>query len=342
MKLSIKTLKKLFLCCFSGISFAGYTQVSDSSLYTPIFASPVVLSERIFGSWEMPAFNPIYHSKREEDDSIYQADGYLVDEMPDSSNYETYYQLACVLWNLEKVIKAEKMFLVIIKSKEKHYSTTWYHSSDIPGDTTTNTYGYGSFTSSYKNSAAIFLTKIYIEQRKFSEAFKYVQQAINKYPVKYSCGTGYLSQKRVYDFLYAACYTGLKQFDKVLHLLLPTAFDECPDPLLESIKKKYSPAIVKAHLLSAEKNMRFTFDKEPILGYTEHTEGDSVRVDSLKYYSGSAEFVLFDRKIKIRPVHLDNGDRVDRAYLVNFFRKNFFYKELARYAGISDAETSRL
>src|SRR5688572_24794009 len=90
------------------------------------------------------AFDFISHFPDDEDVKIYESHKHLIGQLPTEKNHVKYIQLAMSLWDLEKTNFAEKMFLNIVNSKIKSYTTTYYHSSDIPGDTTSNLYGYGS------------------------------------------------------------------------------------------------------------------------------------------------------------------------------------------------------
>ena len=105
-----------------------------------------------------------------EDTSFIKKYAKLIASEPSKTNYHNYYLLACSLWDLNKLEEAKKMFLKIINSKASFYVNSINYSSDIPGDTTSNNYGYGSFTTNYQNYAARYLAKIYIEQKQFESA----------------------------------------------------------------------------------------------------------------------------------------------------------------------------
>jgi len=158
----------------------------------------------------------------------------LVNQQPTAENYGKYYALACSLWELNRLPEAEAMFLRIINSRRAYYCATYYHQSDIPGDKSSPVYGYGSYTSSYKNSAAIYLAKINIEKKEFSIALYCLDAAVNKYKAAYSCGTGYLWQQNEYDALYAACYRGIR--NKIVRLLVPGTLIEDTEIIVNTIK----------------------------------------------------------------------------------------------------------
>jgi hypothetical protein len=124
-------------------------------------------------------------------------------------NYSDYFYLACSLWNIHKTAEAESLFLKIVASDLPAYNITYKHSTDIPGDTTSNSYGYGSYSSHYKNTACLYLAKIYIEKEQFQMALTYVELADKKYIQYYSCGTGYMHYRYKIDGLYECCNEGL-------------------------------------------------------------------------------------------------------------------------------------
>ena len=159
------------------------------------------------------------------------------------------------------------MFLTIVNSKEKYYASTYYHSSDIPGDKTKNIYGYGSFTSNYKNYSAIYLAKIYLEKKRFDKALQYLEGAVKKYKVTYNCGTGFHRQQEEYDFLYASCYEGLNRHKEVLDLLLPSCLDRNDEIIIAAIKKTYSQKEIQEGLQKAETSIECSLDTFPSYAY---------------------------------------------------------------------------
>ncbi len=220
---------------------AIFSKKSFSQSYSDVFGKDSLPVLSLTGSTFTynPMFNCIYHHSDENDKKNENKLKYLIDKEPDGKNYQKYYQLACSFWNLEKINQAEKMFLKIISSNEKHYCSTYYNGSDVPGDTSTNIYGYGSVTSHYKNEVALYLTKIYIEKKEFSKALSYLELAVNKYKTSYSCGTGYHRQKEEYDFLYAKCYEGLGENRKLLKLLLSECLERNDTMITHAIKQLY-------------------------------------------------------------------------------------------------------
>ncbi len=133
----------------------------------------------------------------------------LISAEPTEKNYDDYFMLACALWDIHKTADSENLFLKIMNSDLAAYNLTYRYSSDIPGDTTTNSYGYGSYSSHYKNSACMYLAKIYIEKGQFQTALNYVELADKKYLQYYSCGTGHMLYRCQIDGLYECCNKGL-------------------------------------------------------------------------------------------------------------------------------------
>lgn len=267
-----------------------------------------------------PPFEHLDHRPDEADEKNVENYSYLLNQRPDSNNYEQYYLLACSLWELGKIRKAERMFLRIIGSSEKHYAETEHYSSDIPGDSTSTNYDYGAFDYSYKNSAAIYLTKIYVERKKYRKAFLFLEDAINKYKTTYSCGTGYHYQQEECSFLYACIYEGQKQYDKVMDLLLPESLTRDDKIIARTIKRLYSKEQIKQKLQEAENTIQYKVDTE--LSYTYMGTGTA------QYYSGRATITLFDRQVSIVRPEMRNGETVTREHFVREFRRSSFYRNL--------------
>ena len=276
-----------------------------------------------------PSFNYIYHSPDKKDHQRYNSYKTLVGRRPTLKNYKLYFDLACSLWELNKINDAEKMFLTIVNSKEKFYSTTYYHSSDIPGDKTKNIYGYGSFTSNYKNYSAIYLTKIYLEQKKFDKALQFLEDAVNKYEVTYTCGTGFHMQQEEYDFLYASCYEGLNRHRDVINLLLPSCLFRNDDIIIAAIRLTYSQREIAENLLKAEASIKCSLDSFPSFAYqTIYGNSKKEKTDTISYFSGTATMSLFDRQIDMPIPNLENGEHLTKEHFIKLFKESDFYTRL--------------
>ena len=254
-------------------------------------------------------------------------------KQPTKKNHETYYALACSLWALGKIRDAEKMFLAIVQSNGKFYDSTYYYSSDIPGDTTTYTYGYGSFTSNYKNYAAIYLTKISLEQKQYWKALQFLEDAVKRYKVTYTCGTGFYRQQDEYDFLYASCYNGLKRYTETIDRLLPSCLERNDQLIITALKNTYSAADIQEALQKAESSIVCTVDTFPSYGFITRNYGTAdEKTDTISYFSGSATIYLFGREVNMLAPHLENGERVTRDMFVKYFMESAFYISLTRDA----------
>ncbi|GAB2833120.1 hypothetical protein [Ferruginibacter profundus] len=274
---------------------------------------------------------PFNHSATDKDKQLYDTASYLINTEPGVKNYETFYLLACSMWNLDKTEEAKKIFLKIVNSTQSFYQDTYYHSSDIPGDTSKNIYGYGSFTSHYKNEASLYLTKIYIEEKLFDSAYSYLNDAVKKYKVTYTCGTGYNWQQDNYRFLYGLCYEGLKKDKELFDLLLPYCFDWQNQILIRAIKRNYSDAEVKKHLNKAIKSIVCKVDKKrsssfEIINYGKKNE----KTKEIKFYSGTGKMNLFGKNIDLPSPELKNGERLSRQYYIALFKESDFYESLYR------------
>jgi hypothetical protein len=272
---------------------------------------------------------PFNHSAEVKYKNFYDTTFYLINSEPSDKNYETYYLLGCSMWELEKIEEAKKIFLTIISSIKPFYQDTYNHSSDIPGDTIKNVYGYGSFTSNYKNNASLYLTKIYIEQKNFDSAYSYLNDAVKKYKVTYSCGTGYNWQQENYRFLYGLCYEGQKKEKELLDLLLPYSFDWQNQTLIRAIKRNYSKTEIKKHLDKAIQSIVIKVDKKvsssfEITNYGKKNE----KQKEIRYYGGTGKMNLFGKIIDLPRPELKNGERLTRQYYVTLFKESDFYESL--------------
>ena len=96
----------------------------------------------------------LLHDSTKENYRLYKKHQKLISAEPTEKNCTDYFMLACALWEIYKTAESESLFLKIMDSDLPAYNISYRHSSDIPGDTITNSYGYGSYTSHYKHTAS--------------------------------------------------------------------------------------------------------------------------------------------------------------------------------------------
>jgi tetratricopeptide (TPR) repeat protein len=321
MNLTTINIKRFILVC---LLLSGQKTYAQDTTYK--FTLDTSFFSTISLGRFQPSFNYIYHSPDKKDEQRYRKYKSLIGQKPTLKNHELYYSLACSLWELEKTADAEKMFLTIINSNDKYYSSTYYHSSDIPGDTTKNIYGYGSFTSNYKNYAAIYLTKIYLERKQFDKALQFLEDAVKKYKVTYNCGTGFHRQQDEYDFLYASCYEGLSRHKEVIDLLLPSCLDRNDEIIITALKNLYTQKEIEENLKEAETSIKCSLDTFPSYAYqTTYSSSKKEKTDTIKYYSGTATIILFDREVTMPVPNLENGEHLTREMFLQLFRESDFY-----------------
>ncbi|WP_314513710.1 hypothetical protein [Xanthocytophaga agilis] len=280
-------------------------------------------------SWDfqMP-FDYLSQSPSKETKKVCRKYNYLLHKEPDSLNDQRYSQLIYALWAEDRLEEAEKLCLKVIHSSDPYYIGIHYYSAGIIGDTTIR--AYGSFTADHRNDAAIILTKICLKQKKFKEAYQYLEDAIKKYPVSYTCGTYFWMQKNEYDFLYASCYEGLSQYKQVLELLLPECLNRHDEISVRVIKKLFTPKAIADSLQKAEQSMQFFLDTLPSYFYSTHfaTSDNAERTDTIIFYSGVATMTLFGTSIQLDASGIKNGEHATREYFIRKFRKSSFYDEL--------------
>lgn len=272
---------------------------------------------------------PITHSPSREDSIFYNENLELISAKPNQENHDEYYSMACALWELGKLSDAESMFLNIVNSQEPFYSDTYYHSSDIPGDTSINTYGYGSFTSNYKNYACRYLAKIYIEQKKFKQAYMYAQLADRKYTVQYNCGTGYMWYRGEINGLYGHCYEGLGMHDSIINLFLPDYYAHASGMLIRAIRAKYAQAEINENLRIADSSIICVVDTvKSLMIVTENYGEPNETTREIWYTSGIASMTLFGRQVILQQPQLEEGQVVTREMYVKQFKESEFYRSL--------------
>jgi hypothetical protein len=283
-------------------------------------------------SFSIPLINSDYsitHNPSKQDSIFCKKNIKLITAEPTKKNHSNYYSLACSLWELNRLTEAKKMFLKIMDSKEPYYVGTYYHSSDIPGDTTANKYGYGSYTSNYKNYACRYLTKIYIEEKKFEQALKYIEYADKKYTAEQNCGTGYMWYRGEIEGLYGLSYEGLGKYDSIINMFLPQYSNHSSGTLIRALKKVYSQKEIDNYLKVAESSIVCVVDTFQSSSFITHKYGEKDETTTeLKYTSGKATTALFGKQVILVTPQLENGEKVSRELFVKEFKESGFYKAL--------------
>jgi tetratricopeptide (TPR) repeat protein len=271
----------------------------------------------------------IFHYPSKEDSIFCKNYSKLITAEPTKKNHIDYHSLACSLWQLGRLTEAENMFLKILASNEPYYVGTYYNSSDIPGDTTTNTYGYGSYTSNYKNYACRYLTKIYIEEKKFDQALKYIEYADKKYIVEQNCGRGYMRYQGEIDGLYSLTYEGLGMHDSIINMFLPQYSNHSNSTLTRALKKVYSQTEINEYLKVAENSIVCVVDTFQSSTFITQNYGEKDEITTeIKYTSGTATMNLFGRQVTLPRPNLENGEIATRELFVKRFKESGFYKVL--------------
>ncbi len=305
--------------CYSQDSTNLQFRVDSTLNPTVVFVSMSSVSSDYF----------LIHSPSKEDSVFCKKQSKLITAEPSKRNYVKYYSLACSLWELGRQAEAEKMFLKIMDSSQPFYVGTYYHSSDIPGDTTTNSYGYGSYTSNYKNYACRYLSKIYIEEKKFDQALKYIELADKKYIAEQGCGTGYMWYRQEIDGLYGLSYEGLERYDSTINMFLPNCFYRNNATLVRALKKVYSPAEIAANLEIAEKSVICVADTFQSSSFTTLNYGEkNESTIETKYTSGKGTITLFGRQIELPPPRLGEGETATKEIFLKIFKESGFYTAL--------------
>jgi tetratricopeptide (TPR) repeat protein len=280
--------------------------------------APYLITGRAFASGHQ-----IEHNASKEDKRFYNRHKKLINAEPTEKNHDDYYEMARALWNLNKTGEAEKMLLKIVASRQPFYEETNHHSSGT-------TYGYGSYTSNYKHYAYRLLTEAYAEKKLFSKALECLLLADNKYPVSFTCGTGYHWHRNAMNGLYGICYEGLEMYDSIIKFFLPE-YDEWGSQsiLIRAIKKVYTQAEIEKELEAAENSVVCTvFDTESAshIYYSYGESNETVVVTT--YTAGQASINLFGREVQLELPPLADGEVVSRELFLQHFKNSAFYSSL--------------
>jgi hypothetical protein len=271
----------------------------------------------------------INHNPTKEDEKHLRRFKKLIYSEPNNKNYFNYFNLACSLWELDKLDEAELMFLKIVNSDSTFYTSSYYHTSDIPDDKITYSYVYGSFTSNYKNYSCRYLSKIYLERKNFSHALKYIKLADNLYKVRYNCGTGNAWYNQEIDGIYGLCYDGLQLYDTIIKRFLPNYSEMYNGVLVKALKTKYKSNEIDSILFIAENSIICVPDTFQSDAYTLENYGTKKETKTLfRYTSGHATTKLFGIDVEMVVPDLKDGDIVSKELFLKKFRESGFYKVL--------------
>lgn len=261
----------------------------------------------------------------------------LIHTNPTEKNHDRYFRLAEALYELNRDEEAKEMFLKIVESHGLSYDSTIVHSANGAIHKTDTTaehqdkylYGYGSFTSNYKHEAYMILTRIYLEQKDFDKALKYLHLGDRTYGIVFTCGTGYGMYSDGLTNLYALCYEGLGENDKVIDLLLANGY-RGSQILIRAIQAKYTPAQIKDSLGHALESLVFVRDSLPItvtstIDWGKRTEKET----TYSYISGTGEIDLFGHKVHLMAPDLGAGEVMSRDLFLSEFKRSYLYSQLA-------------
>jgi tetratricopeptide (TPR) repeat protein len=275
----------------------------------------------------------ISHDPSKADKATCKKHARLITAEPTQQNHKFYFGLACALWELNRLSEAEHLFLKIINSQKPYYTRTFYYASDISGDHKMNTYGYGSYTTNYKNYACRYLAKIYIEEKKFDPALKYIELADKIYTAEQNCGTGYAIYRSEIDGLYGLCYEGLESNKRIIERFLPTCFNwgfsSSNGVLVRALKKIYPSAEIDEQLKIAESSIVCVADtfQSSSFTYEHYGEKNEIKVEK-RFTSGSASMNLFGVTIQAPTPQLEDGEIITKERFVKEFKGSAFYKSL--------------
>lgn len=232
------------------------------------------------------------------------------------------------LWKLRRTAAAAKVFTAVLEAQAPAVGTTKRHSSDVPGDDGLKTYGYGSYTSNQKNTAALYLARIAVERKDFARAMRLLKLATGKYPVHYSCGTGARWLQNDMDCLFAHCEAGLGQSRAVMDRLLPGCLERNDTLLVQAIAQLYSKKEIAKMLRAAEKSIRLS--KDTFLNEMYRDNGPAAGDSSvpMRWWCHTASITLFGYTMDIPSYSLGPKECITLANSSEYFHRTDFYTRL--------------
>jgi tetratricopeptide (TPR) repeat protein len=315
--------KQLTLAFFLAIA----TQASAQADSLRVDTTQIKFLDFILPHWWRLDIPDLDHQTDSSDTAFQMAHNALKDSQPTSINFEQYFQLAEVLFRQKQFASAKKMFTTILASQKNFYTQQYFHGSDVPGDTTTNSYGYGSYYSNYKHFSSLHLAEICIIHKQYTRALSFLKKATTDYAMHYNCGTGENWHRYEIDKLYALAYEGLNDYKHAFSLLMPTCMDDNNGVLVRMLLRRYKLAQIRRGLRLATKGLRFRASPEACVEYTGEEPEHPATMKS--YYPGSAQMELFGYKIKLPVANwLENKQHMTRAKYQQAFRESSFYKAL--------------
>jgi hypothetical protein len=274
-------------------------------------------------------FNFIRHSSSQDDKLNANKFAYLKDRLPNLQNIDNYFALACAYWNLNQLQDAEFLFKKIYDSANIFNITARYN-SDVKGDTSTNLYGYGSYSYNILNDVCIYLCMINIENEKFEQANKYLNDAKKKYKTSYSCGTGANLQQDKYDFLTGLCFEGMGEYQKALNLLAPKALVRNDDISIRIIKKLYAPTEIQKELERAMDAITFkAYDHQSYSYTTTYSTDKNTSVnDTNFYYISNAKITFLNVEYEVPSIQISDPTMDNKFIHIAKFKQTYFYRKL--------------
>lgn len=252
------------------------------------------------------------------DNNLLRKHGSLITSDPDLNNYQSYSYVAEALWRAGRIAAAKSMFEKIEQSKESFYTENSFHPSS-------SQYGYGSYSSNYKNNACFYLMKIFLEEKEYDKALSYLVKADKAYSVGFNCGTGQNAYENRMRNYYAACYRGLGQDEKAIALHLSQIFYS-DDILISLLRKKYSQQEINRQLQQALSTISILRDELPTKLFTKDTEGRDSLVAT--YLSGTSTMQLFGKTVSLPEPDLEDGGTINRNLVIQEFKSSDFYRKL--------------
>jgi tetratricopeptide (TPR) repeat protein len=239
----------------------------------------------------------------------------LLDEYPKSKlKYRAMNNAALISKNLDYTDEAIKYYKEIIESKANDKEN-----GGIGSGIMAEPYAL------YKNRACKNLAEIYLKEKEFESALKYINLT-KKYPYQHFCGNEYASNDIYVATLYTKNYIGKGNIEKALEYSLPHAFNnglasntEILDITINLIKSKYTKTEIQTELNKAinsikiKKRKEYNYSTIEIFGHTVELPNEDF---------------LFSLDSQIDFDELEKLSEIEKSKRI--FKLSEFYKELIK------------
>lgn len=179
----------------------------------------------------------------------------------------------------------------------------------------------------YKNRACKSLASIYIKQKDYKKALKYIKLT-KKYPYQHFCGNEYAADDIYISNLYTICYAELNDIKTALKYALPHLFynglasnDSILKTIIETLKKNYSKEELLKELNNSLASIKIKSRKGNEYGYLLFLGVEVEIPDGLHYFDNTNGQLDEDKLSKLS----------DLEKYKFYYKASSFYNQITNY-----------